>query len=255
MNYQYISKAEIGKFFVFLRKLISIDQKGNIKLIRKYFKDWLLELPKGYDLSQDFGSGPFSVLQVTTPNDNYIFTAFSYLTLEMVKHDTEYSAPLVSQWIKNIYSYSPGRSRGLLFCLVVSLGVNSDFLNEIDMAIIAQELIHKALWESVQEYQARPSAAILIDQIAYILDLKNNDLTSLSNPINKKRRDMLLNMIGGSIDRFVEHVNPNVRAGAAKLLSNWKNSTPNTFSDKLKISLDKLKNDARARVRFSAGFQ
>ena len=252
LNSQYISKDEIGKYFKFLIKLISIGHKNNIRLTRKYFKDWLLELPKGYDPLQDFGIGPFSGFQVTAPDEGYVLSAFSYLALEMVKHDTKYSAPLVSQWLKDKYSDLPRDSRGLLFCLIVSLSVNSDFLTEVDMAIIAQELIHKSLWESVQEYQDRPSAAKLIDQIAYLMDLNNEGLTSLSNPFNKKRRDILLSIIEKSIGEFTHHVNPNVRAGTAKLLSNWKIVAKDIFSKKCQTNFDILKHDVRARVRYSA---
>ena len=123
------------------------------------------------------------------------------------------------------------------------------------MANIAQELIHKTLWESVQEYQDRPSAAKLIDHIAYLMDLKNDGFTSLSNPIHKKRRDMLLAIIEKSIDDFADHVNPNVRAGTAKLLSNWKAVAKDTFSTKCNTNFEKLKLDARARVRYSAGIK
>jgi hypothetical protein len=136
--------------------------------------------------------------------------------------------------------------------MVVSLGINNELLDETGIKIISYELLNKALWKSEKEYIDKPSAAILIDQISYLIDKKNDSITSLSKPKNEKRRDMFFSIIEKTIDQFAEHANPNVRAGTAKFLSNWQKYINHSFTTKCMVLLDKLKKDARARVRYFA---
>lgn len=247
INAPHVRDYEISLFLNYLAELVIKGPLSQLAIIRDKFFLWLREMPIG---ENETVRNPLSTFQLNMGDYDDIFCALCNLCISMCLKDEMNTADQVAKWVIRNVTIAPLRSMALMFYLTSLLGIYYNYISEID----AISTLHIIIMRADQNQHNKPGdyrhIKSLIHQIEMLFDSSSETPANLSNVKNNERLCLFFRAISFWIPKLAEYNNPAIRANTARIICFWKQLS--TLPPNFEQILEKLRKDARARVRQAA---